>query len=213
MTIAAPSPAPSSFEHLLLDDVSWDFYEQLLREIGDRPLRVTYDNGQLKIMSPLRKHELWGEWIAWLIQLMCVERSILLAPLGSTTFRNKLKKKGLEPDKCFYIQHYDDVRDMEDEFDPSIHPAPDLAIEIDITSRSVAREPIYAALGVTELWRFDGQKLWTFHLVDGKYANASDSLAFPFLQMAEFIRYVLRRRERDQHKVLSEFREWVKTLK
>ena len=163
-------------------------------------------------MSPLPKHERWGDWIDWLIKELSVARSIRVAPLGSTTFKDRLKKKGLEPDKCYYIQNAAAVHDLEEEFDPTIHPAPDLAIEIDITNRSIPREPIYAALGVSELWRFDGKKFRVLHLsADGKYAEAASSLAFPFLPVAEFARYIFRRQE-DYLSVLAEFREWVKTL-
>ena len=211
MTVAAPSPASPDFADIVLDDISWELYEQLLREIGNRPVRVTYDNGSMELMSPLPKHERWGDWIDWLIKEMSVARSIRVAPFGSTTFKDRLKKKGLEPDKCYYILREAAVRDLEEEFDPAIYPAPDLAVEIDITSRSVPREPIYAALGVSELWRFDGRKFSILHLVNGKYVEMTSSLAFPFLPIADFVRFIFRRTENPVI-VLAEFREWLKTL-
>jgi Uma2 family endonuclease len=94
-----------------------------------------------------------------------------------------------------------------------LHPPPDLAIEVDITSRSIPRLPIYAALGVAELWRFDGSQLQVLHLSrQGKYISRSRSKTFPFLPVAEFSRFVLRRKERDQIKILREFRAWVAQL-
>ena len=78
---------------------------------------------------------------------------------------------------------------------------------------SLEREPIYAALGVPELWRFDGQRFGVFHLGQNQtYAEASASLAFPFLPIPEFAAFVKRRHERDELKVLTEFRDWVKGL-
>jgi Uma2 family endonuclease len=211
----AVADAPISLDdqqHIVLDDVSWEFYEQFLKEIGDRPIRATYDQGALEIMSPLPKHDRPGQWIARLIELLCTECSIPVDSLGSTTFRSKKKRKGLEPDKCFYIQHYGPSLELEDEFDPDIHPAPDLAVEIDITSRSVPREPIYAALGVAELWRFDGKHLRVLHLVKGKYVQRAHSLALPFLPMAEFEKYVLRYRDANQLHVIRQFRDWINNL-
>jgi Uma2 family endonuclease len=165
-------------------------------------------------MSPLPKHEVWNTWIARLVEIICLDRSIIVGSFGSTTFRTEMKRKGLEPDRCFYIQNAELVTDMEEEFDPAIHPAPDLALEIDITSRSINREPIYAALGVPELWRFDGAHLEVLHLTgkQAKYAKRSRSLAFPFLPMAEFEKFVRRRKDKNQLVVLSEFRKWVKGL-
>src|SRR3954465_4937438 len=114
-TVAVPTTAAirlADQQHIVLDDVSWEFYEHLRREIGDRHIWVTYDDGTLEIMSPLPKHEIWKSWIGRLIDLMCLERSIPMECLGSTTFRTSAKKKGLEPDNCYYIQGAADLDEI-----------------------------------------------------------------------------------------------------
>jgi Uma2 family endonuclease len=69
-------------------------------------------------------------------------------------------------------------------FDLTIDPPPDLAIEIDIHPPDVARQPIYAALGVPEVWRFDGRELVCLQRrVTGTYVACERSLAFPDLEM------------------------------
>src|SRR6266498_2379941 len=112
MTVAS-TPTPPPVDHLMLDDVSWDFYEHLLEEIANGHLRVTYDVGRMEIMSPLPRQERWGQWIARLIELICLECSIYVESLGSTTFRDPPKLKGLEPDKCFFVAHAQEVREIE----------------------------------------------------------------------------------------------------
>jgi len=107
----------------VLDGVSWDFYEQLLEEIGDRPIRVTFDNGSLEMMAPLPLHERWKKRIARMIELLCVELDIEIDTLGSTTFRREDLAKGLEPDECYYVQHADDVRGKK-ELDLAVDPPP-----------------------------------------------------------------------------------------
>src|ERR1700733_14769167 len=127
--IVAQSPIPISLDaqqHIVLEDMSWDFYEHLIEEIGDRHIRVTYDEGRLEIMSPLLKHELYGEWIGRLIELVCLDRSIAVASAGSATFSMRLKRKGLEPDKCFYFGDAGAAQTIEGKFDPAIHPVPEL---------------------------------------------------------------------------------------
>jgi Uma2 family endonuclease len=57
MVTMTSKPLPE-YQHLVLDYVSWDFYERLLQEIGDRPLRVTFHRGRIEIMPPLGRHEL-----------------------------------------------------------------------------------------------------------------------------------------------------------
>src|SRR5947209_553927 len=85
-------------QHLVLSDVSWRFYETLLEEIGDRPLRVTYYKGRIEIMSPLPKHDKWKWRIGRMIGILTLELNIPMTPLGSTTFRREDEEVGLEPD-------------------------------------------------------------------------------------------------------------------
>lgn len=213
MTVANGTIPIADQQHILLEDVSWDFYEHLLSEIGNRQIRVTFDQGNLEIMSPLPKHERWGAWIGRLIELMCFERAIDCQPLGSTTFRDEAQQKGLEPDECYYFKQAAIARRLEDAWNPDRDPVPELVVEIDITSRSIAREPIYAALGVKELWRFDGSRLKVLHLsAKGRFVPKARSIALPFLPIEKFSQFVLRAREKDQLKVLREFRSWAISL-
>ncbi len=214
MTIANDIELPA-IEHLVLENSSWELYEQLLRETSDRHLRITYDQGRMEIMSPLARHERYGSWIGRLIELMCLERGIRVASLRSTTFRSKRKRKGLEPDQCYYIQHVDVGLELDEEYNAATDPPPDLALEVDHTSRSVPREPIYAGLKVPELWRLDAKKLklTVRHLsAEAKYVEHKRSLAFPFLPMAQFQKFIARIADRDQLGTLREFQRWVRAL-
>jgi Uma2 family endonuclease len=215
MTLAQASVALSldDHQHIVLEDVSWEFYERLIKEIGERHIRVTFDSGRMEIMSPLSKHELYGEWIGRLIELICLDRSIPVVSLGSTTFKLRRKKKGLESDKCFYFRNSQAAAHIEGQFDPALHPAPELAVEIDITRRSIPRQPIYAALRVPEIWRFDGKQLQVLHLSsDGEYIQRARSRSLPFLPMSEFAAYIPRIKEANQILVLREFRQWAQSL-
>ena len=91
-------------------------------------------------------------------------------------------------------------------------PPPDLVVEVDITSRSIKREPIYAALGVPEIWRFADGRLRVLKLKAGKYQVVKKSLGFPFLPMRGVEAFLLRLEDEDQTTVLRVFRDWVKTL-
>src|SRR5437667_1445017 len=102
MTTAASIPLAEQ-QHIVLWDVSWGFYERLLEEIGDRPIRVTFDEGSIEIMSPLPKHEWAKRAIGSLVEEMTIEVGLPLTRFGSTTFRREDKQKGLEPDECYYI--------------------------------------------------------------------------------------------------------------
>lgn len=202
---------PISQQHIVLDGMSWGFYERLLEDIGDRPIRVTFFEGMIEIMSPLFKHEIVKGAIGRLIETLALDLGINLLPAGSTTFRRRDKSAGLEPDECYYLKNASAVRGME-RFDPKKFPPPDLAVEVDITSRSIPRQPIYAALGVPELWRFDGKNLEVMILGKNGYVSAESSIAFPFLKMDQFSQFVHRLLKEDSVVVLKDFRKWVASL-
>lgn len=128
---------------------------------------------------------------------------------GSTTLRRGDVRKGLEPDEAFYIRNEARVRGKF-EMDLDVDPPPDLAIEIDITSSSVDREGIYAAIGVPELWWFDGETLRLFRLGDGgAYEPTATSPSFPFLPIDEFAAFIDLRPGEDQTSWSNRFRDWV----
>jgi Uma2 family endonuclease len=200
-------------QHIVLDGISWETYEQILRDLQERQIRVTYDRGNLEMMAPLASHEEWKGRYGRLIELMCVERELEVQPLGSTTFRREDLEKGVEPDECYYVQHADVIRArLGDEIDLAVDPPPDLAIEIDITRASIPKQPIYAALGIPELWRFDGTRLTVLQLRDGTYFATPTSGVFPFLPMDQFQQFVLRLASERQTQLLREFRNSVKSL-
>jgi Uma2 family endonuclease len=163
-------------------------------------------------MAPLPEHEVPKGSIGRLLEAMADELDIPLSGFGSSTFRREDVAAGLEPDECYYLQNSARVQGMK-RFDPLIYPPPDLAIEIDITSRSIPRQPIYAALGVPELWRFDGSRLTILLLQSGSYRTTDRSPSFPFLQIDRFAGFVRRMLDEPPTSVVREFRGWVQTLR
>lgn len=201
-------------EHMVLDHVSWAQYQSLLEEFESRPgFSLTFDRGRLEIMSPLPEHESFKKSMSRLIELMSLELGIPIVPLGSTTFHDAAAEKGLEPDECYYVTKAQQARGMRGPFDPSIHPTPDLVIEVDITKRSIPREPIYASLDVPELWCVTVGEVECLHLAGGvEYRPAERSLAFPFLKPARLWNWVQRLEDEVDITVLREFRDWVRIL-
>ena len=163
-------------------------------------------------MSPLPEHESFGWSLGRLVEFMSFERRIPIVGLGSTTFRDEAKQHGLEPDKCYYIANAAAIRGIRGPFDPKIHPAPDLAIEIDITSRSIARQPIYASLGVPEIWRVTFEGIECLSLSDGQYRSVERSLSYPFLKSSSLWEWVQRLDVEVDLIVLQEFKDWVRAL-
>jgi Uma2 family endonuclease len=195
---------------LILPDVSWEDYEQLLTELGEGyGVRVNYDQGRLEIMSPSAKHEKYKELIAYLARAIADETGRDLESFGSTTFKQQRSAKGAEPDTCFYIQHAAQVAGK-DLIDLSADPPPDIIVEVDVAHSSLGKFAFYARLGVPEIWRYDEQQAHIYHLTEQDYAEAEASRAFPFLTRAALSHFLARSKAEGQSAILRSFRQWVR---
>lgn len=61
-------------------------------------------------------------------------------------------------------------------------PPPDIVVEIDITNESQTKFPIYLALGVPEIWRYDEKKVQFYELVRSAYHEIPQSRFLPGLR-------------------------------
>ena len=122
---------PPGEQRFLLQAIDWGTYETFLRALGDRSgVRLTYDRGNLELMSPPPPHEIYKTLLGRLVAMLMEELDIPVKRCGSTTFRSQDLDRGLEPDECFYLRSAPRVRDWA-RIDLSIDPPPDLAIEVE----------------------------------------------------------------------------------
>jgi Uma2 family endonuclease len=197
---------------IVLSGIDWQTYTRLLRIFAERPsVRLTYDRGELEIMSPMRDHERSAYLLGRMVDVITEELGIPVGSGRSTTLRRRRKRRGLEPDNSYWIQNESRVR-SKDRIDLRVDPPPDLAIEVDVTSSSLNRMRIYASLGVPEVWRCVGPTL-TFQVLgpDGRYTEATHSRAFPFLRAADLMRFLALQRQTDETTLVQQFRAWVRT--
>ena len=192
-----------SANRFLLKNISWQTYEALLKDMESQPgIRLTYDRGKLEIMTPLDPHETYSKLIGRFVETLTEELNIEIRSLGSRTCKREDLARGLEPDECYHIQNESVVRHLA-QIDLNQVPPPDLVIEIDITSSSINRLDLYAALGVPEVWRYDGSQLIIYQLQDGEYLVCASSPTFPQLTPSEIIRFLeLRKTTGDRKSVV-----------
>ena len=195
---------------LRLQNVGWDEYEHLLSQMGTLPgRRVSYDCGRLVIMSPLPEHEEYKETIYCMARALSEELSVNLESRGQATFKSKLLAKGVEPGTCFYVQNAARIigrRTIELGKDPP----PDVVVEIDTTNESPDKFRIYAALGVPEIWRYDGEQAYFYQLAGAEYQAMEKSVAFPPLAATDLARFVGLSKTEGQTAALAAFREEVR---
>jgi Uma2 family endonuclease len=175
------APQKTISQYVVLRNTSWETFEQLLADNQDSAgVRLYYDNGMLEIKAPSAKHEKPNRTLALLIEELAVELDLDLELLGSTTYKRDDLLKGFEPDSSFYIQNAEAVRGK-DEIDLVTDPPPDLVIEVDITSYSLNKFPIFAGLGIPEVWRYDNTQVGFYKLEGDSYVKVDHSPAFPML--------------------------------
>lgn len=198
-------------ERVLLTDISWQEYEQILEELGERrSAKLSYSNGMLEIMAPLFIHENTTGLIGDFVKVLLDELELDYELSRSTTFKDRQMNQGVEPDDSFYIKNCLKIRGKE-RIDLTIDPPPDLAIEIDITSRTQLDN--YQILGVPELWRYNGKRLQINLLQNDKYVESQKSSIFPDFDLVNKIPQLLEQSKQiGSAKILKEFRAWVKEV-
>lgn len=196
-------------QRVLLSDVTWQEFETILDELGEhRAARIAYDRGVLEIMAPLPEHEDDKEIIGDLVKALLEELEIEFRSLGSTTFKNQIMLQAIEPDQCFYIENESKIRGKK-RLDLTQDPPPDLALEIDVTSRT--HPSIYAALKVPELWRFEKGTLQINLLQNGDYVVSEQSKNFPNFGLSEILpQYLELSKTAGRNAVIRAFRNWVR---
>ena len=196
---------------VVLKNISWQTYESLVNELAEqRGIRLTYDRGTLEIMTPSDSHEGNKEMIGRFVETLTEELNVEIRSLGSRTCKREDLARGLEPDKCYYIENERLIRDVK-QIDLNEYPPPDLVIEIDITSSSINRMELYANLGVPEVWCYDGSRLIFYQLEGEEYLEREVSPHFPFLSPSEIIRFLEMQENVGKTSMIRRFRQWVRS--
>jgi Uma2 family endonuclease len=223
-TIALPPPQAtpqaeplSQYDCVLLEGISWDTYEKLRDDLdldsAGSHVKIVYDNGWMAIMAPLRVHDRNKRLIGRMIEMTSFVLNIPIASFGSATWRRKDRRKGAEPDEGYYVQHAALIGGRAEDVDLKRDPPPDLVIEVEGTVSPVPKFPVYAGLGVPEIWHSDKKSIRCMLLgEDGQYHAAEKSLAFPFLKPAELQRFIDMLPAQDEHAMIQAFAEWVRTV-
>ncbi|MEG5041690.1 MULTISPECIES: Uma2 family endonuclease [unclassified Microcoleus] len=196
-------------QQLLVEDVNWQQFESILAELGEgRASRLSYSNGRLEIMVPLPEHEKAKEIIGDMVKILLETRQIAFESLGSTTLKNERMSQAVEPDTCFYIQNQAAVIGK-NRLDMSVDPPPDLAIEIDLTSRTQLDN--YQILGVPELWRYARRGLQINVLQTEQYIESDVSPTFPNIPIIEVVnQYTQQSQVAGRTHAIQAFKNWVR---
>src|SRR5215831_5289218 len=205
-TILSPPEA-----RVILHNISWSLYEQLLAAHEDKSSpHFVYDRGELEITVLSYEHEELNRLLDNCIAVIAMEWNIEYRNAGSTTFKRENLERGFESDSCFYVQHAEQIAGKK-RLDLTVDPPPDLVLEIDITHPSLNKLSIFAAVGVPEVWRYDGERVRMLALAGDSYVEREQSLAFPALQSVHLAELLATSQQMPRTAWLRYVRAWAQT--
>ena len=190
-------------------DFDWSTYESLRQASEQNRVFLSYDRGELEIMSPSPHHEWYAFELGQFVVTISREMGLPIRPGQMMTLRRPDLVRGIEADQCFWIAHEREMR-TKMQIDFTVDPPPDLFIEVEISRSLVDRLAICAALGIPEVWRFDGTALTVLELGDDQtYRERSHSRWFPAIDLPGMLPFLEPSDDRDYHQRSEAFREWV----
>jgi Uma2 family endonuclease len=164
----------------------------------------------LTVMTISTEHENYAQFLEGLMTIIKLRRRINIRSFGSATMRQRKKSKGNEPDVCFYVQAAAALGNRM-QLDFEVDPPPDIAVEIDVHHDSRSKWSIYVALGVPEVWRYDGQEMTIFVLQETQYVAVPQSQALPLLTSRILTESLAHLRDEGDLQALLAFDEWLQS--
>ncbi|MBA4186297.1 MAG: Uma2 family endonuclease [Acidobacteria bacterium] len=198
---------------IVLHNISWNAYKQITDSLQDEtPAHFTFDRGKLEIMVLSLKHENFKKILAMLFERLSEAFDIEIFAGGSTTFQREDLERGFEPDECYYVQNIEVMRGK-DNVDLAFDPPPDLTIEVDVKHSSLNRMSIFSAIGIHEVWRYDGEKLIIYLLRGDKYQESETSSVLPLVTARKLTQLVEMGRNSTRRNFLLQIKEYTNELK
>ncbi len=190
---------------MVLENVAWSTYDALSEQRHGSVPRMTYDQGVLEMMSPMREHENIGCLIGRIVEAYSEVRNIEIISVASMTVKCPSLAKGFEPDESYYVTHAARVLNQT-EMDFEVDPPPDLVVEVEMTSSAIEKLKLFAAMNVPEVWRHNGEHLTMYRLENAAYREIDSSVELPGLDARRVNEILLRRNSVGETKLIREFR-------
>ncbi|NJN71981.1 MAG: Uma2 family endonuclease [Limnothrix sp. RL_2_0] len=199
---------PVGEQRVIFHRLSWDDYLQIFNALPQRRnSRLTYDGNTLEITMPLEDHEFALRLIERFILILVFEMGMKLKTMGSTTINREKLQRGSEPDCAFYIQNQPKVAGRNVDFETD--PPPDLIVEVDITHTDIDKNRLYAAMGVPEFWRYNGEIWRIFQLENSEYQECEISPTFPQIKKNDLYNF-LAEAQQDEIEAEHNFRSFIR---
>ena len=172
------APVPHAEDRSVLREISWDTYIKLCDENQRRSTQMAYFEGELEIMTVGLRHESAKELINTLFILMAEPLGVEYFASGQHTFQHNRKRIGFEADLSYYVTNIDRFKGQ-DKVNLETDPPPDLVVEVDVSRNSERKLLMYGALGIREVWRYEGGIMRIYRISGREYKTAAKSSILP----------------------------------
>jgi Uma2 family endonuclease len=159
---------------ITLYDISWEKFEAIASLLEETKTRLTYLDGTLDLISPSRGHEELKSTVGLLLETYLRHVKRRFYSTGGYTLGSREEGVRGEPDESYNL----DV----------IKPIPDIAIEVVITSGGVNKLEKYRRWGVPEVWFYQRQQIFIYHLHADQYEQVDRSVFLPQLDINLLVR-------------------------
>ena len=159
---------------ITLYDISWEKFEAIASLLEDTKIRLTYLDGTLDIISPSREHEELKGTVGLLLETYLRHIGRRFYRTGGYTLGSREDGARGEPDESYNLDF--------------VKPIPDIAIEVVITSGGVNKLEKYRRWGVPEVWFYQKQRVFIYHLHASKYEQVDKSKFLPELDINLLVR-------------------------
>jgi Uma2 family endonuclease len=193
---------------MVLENVRWETYVTLADARRGSVPRMTYSEGVLEMMSPKRKHEHISSLIGRMIETYSEIKGIEILSMASVTVKRSDLQKAYEADESYYVTNMAQVLKKE-ELDFEVDPAPDLVVEVELTSPAIDKMELFATMQVREVWRHDGTAVQFYRLVNGQCECIPESLELPGLDSALINRFLDQRLQTGETTWIRAFRSEI----
>ncbi len=167
----------------------------------------------MEIMVKGGVHDHFAELLGLFVMAVAGQLGIRIKPQGETTWIRPEIERGIEADKCYYLDPAKIAAALaaisRRVNDVAAYPNPDLAIEIDISVPKADRASIYAALGVAELWIFDGETLTIERLDEQGHYQAVERSGFLRVRADQVPRWLTAEDISDYEAWIQRVRAWA----
>ena len=183
-------------QRFVIPGVSWEAYVAFNDSLGERSVaRMVYCAGRLTFIGKSRLHEWMSDCLGNFVLGVAVVLGLECEPSGEATCRRREKEAGLEGDRTFHFGANAERMKSAKDYDFEVDPAPDLAIEVEVSHPADDAIIAWGRLGVPEIWRFDARRwqctFWN-RRDDGTYCQVSRSLFLPALEPDDVVQQMKR---------------------